>query len=468
MKIQSLTEVSSKYVPIQVEVSLIPGLPQVHFLGRADSSLKESSLRLKSAFRACGYKFPKAQQVVVNLTPSHVKKVSPGVELAVAVAILKMTGQGPEWNPDEYTIFGELGLHGQIQFPQVSKFFDASNTLSLLSGEGMETYTGGHQVLSLQKLDEVKTVTKLLAPSLCRPLSPVKKLTNSQAEALAVMALGGHHVLVAGAQGSGKTLMAEVLNSLLEKPEPELLQWHEALFQKPIYWRPMARPHHTITAQSMVGGGVPPKPGEITRAHGGILFLDEMMEFKPNTLEVLREALSSEQVTVSRGMQSAVFQSSFQLVGATNLCPCGKWTPEKVRDCDYNDKRCRSILNRLSGPLMDRIQGIFYFPEKMEKPEVLLEDLEKQLQISREFQRSAGRSLNRNFGEKDLGAEEFKAWTLILESVEIPSVRRRQGCVGWARTLADLDLSPQIKREHFLKAYEQSVLSYEKLFQIRT
>lgn len=463
MKIRSLTEVASQYIPIDVEVRLIPGLPQVHFLGGADPRLKESSLRLKSAFRACGLKFPKAQQVVVNLTPSHIKKISPGVELAVAVAILKLTGQGPDWDPSQYVIFGELSLAGEVQFPQVSKLFDSSPTLSLLSGVGMESHASGFQVLTLSELSSLKAVQKSKVLNLQKPVSPVTRLTRSQAEALLVAAVGGHHVLLAGAQGSGKTLMAEVLHYLQEPPDAELLGWHEALFQKTLSWVPMARPHHTITPQSMVGGGVPPRPGEITRAHGGILFLDEMMEFKPSTLEVLREALSSEQVTISRGLQSSVFQSRFQLVGATNLCPCGKWTPGKVRNCDYNEKRCKSILQKLSGPLMDRIQGVLYFSDRMEKPEVPLEVLQEQVLAARKFQRDQGRVSNRDFKEVHLTPAEFRLWSEILETLEIPSVRRRQGCVAWARTLADHEERPAITREIFLRAYEQTVLGFERL-----
>lgn len=468
MKIFSLTEISSRYCPIQVEVSFLPGLPQVHFLGRADSHLKESSLRLKSAFRACGFKFPKAQQVIVNLTPSHVKKISPGIELAVAVAILKMTGQGPDWNPQDYIVFGELGLNGEIRFPPVSKFFEKFESHGLLSGPGLEQYSSGFQVQSLSELGEIHKVEKQRVWNIQRPPAPVLKLTQGQADAVLITAVGGHHVLLAGSQGSGKTLMAEVLTHLLEEPDAELLQWHEAVFGKKLSWRPVARPHHTIPPQSMVGGGVPPKPGEITRAHGGLLFLDEMMEFKPATLEVLREALSSQQVNVSRGLQSVTFPSSFQLIGTTNLCPCGKWTPDKTPDCGYNEKRCRSIIHKLSGPLIDRIQGLFYFTAKMEKPQVLLEDLKLRIEKSKNFQKAQGRTHNREFGEEDLNSEEQKVWSEFLETLEVPSVRRRQGWVAWARTLADLEKSERLQKHHFQKAYEQSVVSFEALYEVKT
>ncbi len=461
---QSLTEINSRYEPIQVEVSLIPGLPQIHFLGRADSSLKESAFRLKSAFRQSGFKFPKAHQVIVNLTPSHFKKVSAGIELAVAVALLKMTDQGPSWDPAQYIIFGELSLGGEISFPQVSKFFNVDRNKPILSGKGMESFIEGYQAQDLRGLSHPEFVDKTRRWQLEQPPSPVVKLTPRQAEALLITAVGGHHVLLAGAQGSGKTLMCEVLAHVIDKPEPELLEWHEAVFGQPLKWRPVARPHHTITPQSMVGGGVPPRPGEITRAHGGILFLDEMMEFRPATLEVLREALSAQKVTVSRGLKSVEFPSSFQLIGATNLCPCGKWTPGKSRDCDYSDKRCRSVVQKLSGPLLDRIHGFFYFDQRMEKPQVSVEEVSKRLVGAKSFQREQGRSHNRDFNESSLNPAEALIWRKLLESFEIPSVRRRQACVAWARTLADLEAQPQVAKAHFLKAYEQTVKSYEALF----
>jgi len=209
---------------------------------------------------------------------------------------------------------------------------------------------------------------------------------------------------------------------------------------------------------------VPPKPGEITRAHGGLLFLDEMMEFKPPTLEVLREALSSQKVTVSRGLQSKSFLADFQLIGTTNLCPCGKWTPGKMRNCSFNEKRCRSVLQKLSGPLMDRLQGFLYFDEKAERPKISVDHVKTEIQKVREFQKTQSRkAVNRLFEDSQLSAQELKIWNQFNLSFELSSVRRRQATLSWAKTLADLDLSPEIKSEHLQGAYEDCVLSLSGL-----
>ena len=463
MKLMSLNQSQNRWSFIQVEVSFIPGLPQVHFLGQADAILKESVFRIKSAFKNCGYEFPKAQQIVVNLTPKHVKKVSPGIELAVALAILKMTGQGPEWDPADYVVYGDISLTGEIQFPDVGKPLQIPDPFTLLSGPGFEKYTGGFCLNHLNDFQNLKKLEKdaHLVPK--TPMSMLSKLTARQAEVIEILAVGEHHALLAGSQGSGKSMVFDALPAFLRPPDEELIHFHRLQFSKTLTWRPVARPHHTISPLSMVGGGVPPKPGEITRAHGGALLLDEMMEFKPQALEVLREALSHHEVTVSRGLQSETFQADFLLVGTTNLCPCGKWVPKKAKNCGYNEKRCLSTLQKLSGPMLDRLQGFFFFADKMEKWEVSDLEVRKKIQAAQALQSAQGRVHNRFFLEEDLQVEEAAIWRDRLNVMSISSARRRQSCVAWARTLADLELQERIQKHHFDKAYEQTIQNYQSL-----
>jgi magnesium chelatase family protein len=463
MKLMSLNQANNRWSLIQVEVSFIPGLPQVHFLGQADAVLKESVFRIKSAFRQCGYEFPKAQQVVVNLTPKHVKKNSPGIELAVALAILKLTGQGPDWEPSDFVVYGDISLNGDVYFPDSGRTLQVPGPLPLLSGPGFEKYTDGFCLKNLSDLAGLHTLEKVETPKLTRPQPGVSFLTQRQAEVIQILAVGEHHALMAGTQGSGKSVVFDVLPSFLRGPSRPILDFHRDYFAKTLSWRPVARPHHSITPQSMVGGTVPPKPGEITRAHGGALFLDEMMEFKPPALEVLREALSNKSVTVSRGLQNETFDSDFMLVGAMNLCPCGKWTPGKVKTCSYAERRCLSVMQKLSGPMMDRLQGFFFFNEKMEKWSVSADDLMMTVQCAYDLQSFQGRTNNRHFTEEDLFEEEKKAWGERLSVLNISSARRRQSCVAWARTLADLDQSERIQRKHFEKAFEHTIENYQKL-----
>ncbi len=463
MKLVSLNQIQNQWSLIEVEVSFIPGIPQIHFLGQADAVLKESVLRIKSAFRASGFDFPRAQQIVVNLTPQHVKKNSSGIELAVALAILKMTGQGPNWNPADYVIFGDLSLTGQIQFPDQVQFLKIPAPYKLLSGPGFEKHTDGFCLLNLSDLSNLKKLEKQEYHRPTRPTAAVSNLTLRQAEVIEVLAVGEHHALLAGSQGSGKSVIFDALPSFLRPPHENLIDFHRTQFSKFLTWRPVVRPHHTITPQSMVGGGAPPKPGDITRAHGGALLLDEMMEFKPQALEGLREALSHHEVTVSRGLQSETFKAHFQLVGTTNLCPCGQWVPGKSKNCGYSERRCLSTLQKLSGPLLDRIQGFFFFQNKMEKWEVQDFDLRKKIQTAQDFQITLGRNQNRDFQEEDLFPEEALIWKERLSVFSVPSARRRQACVAWARTLADLDLQERIQKHHFEKAFQQTVQNYQNL-----
>jgi magnesium chelatase family protein len=463
MKLMSLNQYQNQWSLVQVEISFIPGLPQVHFLGQADTILKESVFRLKSAFRSCGYEFPRAQQVVVNLTPKHVKKISPGIELAVALGILKMTGQGPEWNPGDYVVYGDISLTGEVYFPDCGKPFQIPTHLTLLSGPGFEKYSNGFLLNNLKNLNSIKKIEKTVHVEPSRPRSLVSSLTPRQAEVIETLAVGEHHALLAGSQGSGKSIVFDALPAFLRPPSETEIYFHQNQFGKTINWRAVARPHHTITPQSMVGGGVPPKPGEITRAHGGALLLDEMMEFKPQALEVLREALSHHEVTVSRGLKSETFKADFQLVGTTNLCPCGKWVPKKAKNCGYNERRCLSTMQKLSGPLLDRLQGFFFFQDKMEKWSISDLILRKKIEGARELQSRQGRIHNRMFQEADLKGQEAALWQNRLEVMNVSSARRRQSCVAWARTLADLDISEVIQKQHFEKAFEQTIENYQNL-----
>jgi magnesium chelatase family protein len=464
MKIKSLNEVGSRYELIEVEVHFLPGLPQIHFLGRADSHLKECALRIRSAFQNSQLQFPMNQKVVVNLTPSHVKKVSVGVELAIAVLILQMTSQIEIKEIEKYVVFGELSLTGLIHFPQRAKLLPEVDEKFLLSGPGLEKMSSGWQCSNINEVSKAYWVTKQNQVQLAQFPSSSAYLTNSQAKAVKILALGGHHALIAGAQGTGKTWLIETLISLLPAPSIETLKFHEVIFVKKLNWVPVARPHHSTPPISLVGGGVPPKPGEITRAHGGLLFLDEMFEFKPTALEGLREALSNQLVTVSRGLQSEEFPADFQLIGTTNLCPCGKWIPGRLKNCSYNEKRCTSTLQKLSGPLMDRLQGILYFSEKHEKRTIALSDLKKNIEDIRSFQKKCDRKVsNRIWTESHLSAKELKLWEQFQNGFELSSARRSQAVMAWARTLADCDTSLEIQPRHLQKAYEDCVLSLSRL-----
>lgn len=166
---------------------------------------------------------------------------------------------------------------------------------------------------------------------------------------------------------------------------------------------------------------------------------------------------------MSRGLQSEVFKAHFQLVATTNLCPCGKWVPKKSKNCGYSERRCLSTLQKLSGPLLDRLQGFFFFKDKMEKWEISDQQIRRKIQAAQELQTTQGRFQNRDFQEENLKPEEASIWKDRLQVFDVSSARRRQSCVAWARTLADLDQSERIQKQHFEKAFEQTIQNYQNL-----
>lgn len=464
MKIRSLTELGQKYELIDVEIHFLPGLPQIHFLGRADSHLRESALRIRSAFQACGFQFPMTQKIVVNLTPSHIKKISSGAELAIAMGILQLTEQLKGFDLSNLVIFGELGLSGEVLFPPVVKLLPEIANAKWMSGPGFEKLSAGFQISHFKSVKTPHWVEKQSHYQMTVPALISSRVSARQARALEILSTGGHHALIAGAQGSGKTWLTEMLISLLPAPQECILDFHEVMFAKKWSWVPVARPHHSTPPISMVGGGVPPSPGEITRAHGGLLFLDEMFEFKPATLEVLREALSSQKVTVSRGAKSQIFPADFQLVGTTNLCPCGKWTPGKTKTCSFNERRCTSVLQKLSGPLMDRVQGILYFEDRADPKVIPTKRVVETIQKARSFQKSRNRTIpNRVWSEEFLNGQETERWQQFIANFELSSARRSQAVLAWARTLADLEGEIEISKAHLQVAYEDCVLSLSRL-----
>jgi magnesium chelatase family protein len=354
----------SELIEIIVELALLPGLPGVQFLGLPDQILRESGLRIKSAIKAQGFQFPTHQQVVVNLRPNHMKKTSRGIELAVAVGILWLTGQIPNWVfGEELVIYGELGLDGRVYAPE-----DLSCALGaqvVLTGARSVSPEGGFafSTLRLESLSQLRNSSEILripgSPKLSfrrRPKEFVDfSFPKEMAHFLLVAALGKHSALLAGPAGSGKTTLGRVVHSLLSEPKSQDLAEDQS-------WWPLVEPHHTTPVMSMIGGGGCPTRGEIAKAHLGVLLLDEFLEFPSKVTESLRTVMESRELLVSRGGRTERFPADAQIIATTNLCPCGDWTPkEKLRlSCRFNLSKCRSYSQKLSGPILDRFQIIFF------------------------------------------------------------------------------------------------------------
>lgn len=373
--------------PIRIEADLTSFQPGIVIIGRPDVSLGESSERVKSAIRHLGVTLP-PRRVTVNLTPADLPKQGSSFDLGIAVAVLAAAGQVEKRFFEGICFIGELGLGGELK-PCVGVFIatlgakeagvkqmivPVANVLEASLVEGIEVigvrnlaecvkYISG----GLEKSDlEVNPRSELgkSAPQESKTTNLLENIVGQEdaKEALMVAAIGGHHIFMVGPPGAGKTMLANGLRSLLPDLSEQLALESAVIrsaageqIQEMSFVSPFEAPHHKSSASSLIGGGVQKViPGAISRAHGGILFLDEAPEFSRDVLDALRQPLETGEVRISRAKWSVTMPSRFQLVLAANPCPCGNFDVEgKICECPSATRR--KYLYRLSGPLMDRI-----------------------------------------------------------------------------------------------------------------
>ncbi len=365
---------------VSVEIHLSPGLPGFHIVGLPEKAVKESKDRVRSALLNCGFKFP-SKRIVVNLAPADLPKEGGRFDLPIALGVLLASEQLPTQSLDAFEIAGELELSGKLRsvngilpFALATKqaghqlIFPKENIEEIQLLTGFIAYPVEHLLAVCHYLQNLKSLPVVrrtnntsLSQSLYPDLSDIKGQHFAR-RALEVAAAGAHSLLLSGPPGAGKTLLASRLPGILPP-----MQVQEALEVATLYsvsqqgfdhryWsiRPFRSPHHTASSCALVGGGNPPRPGEISLAHQGVLFLDEFPEFSRQTLEALREPLEAGKITISRAAHQMEFPARFQLIAAMNPCPCGYVTVEDS-SCRCTADQIRKYQQRISGPILDRI-----------------------------------------------------------------------------------------------------------------
>lgn len=499
-KVYTFTVVGIEAYTVEVEVDISPGLPQFNIVGLPDSVVKESKERIRSAIKNSGYEFP-MERITVNLAPAQLKKEGAGFDLPIAMGILMASDVIKRFRVNPLFITGELSLDGYVKpvYGVLSMAVRAkeNNITAMIVPQGNASeaslvddrlvvypvrslkeavlFLDEKQELKPHRVDKERIFKEFLLTTV--DFSDVRGQQHAK-RALEVAAAGGHNVIMVGPPGAGKTMLAQRIPGILPP-----LTFEEALETTRIYSvagllgnapmvtvRPFRSPHHSISYAGLIGGGTIPKPGEVSLAHNGVLFLDEFPEFNRNILELLRQPMEDGKVTISRATTAITYPARFMLVAAMNPCPCGYF--------GYSQKTCTCSVNqvlkyrsRISGPIIDRIDIHIDVPaldyedlvERGASSEESSEAIRDRVMRAREIQlkRLKGTTM---FCNSDLSVSYIDAFCelttsskkLVKEAIKKLglSARAYHRVLKVARTIADLEGKEKICDNHLLEAIQ--------------
>ena len=488
---------------VLLEVYISNGLPAFDVVGLPDAAVREARERVRAAIKNNGYRFP-VSRMTVNLAPADKKKAGTLYDLPMFIGILAADGDIDEPG-DDCAFIGELSLSGELRpvygaLPMaiaaarcgVKKLFvPADNAAEAAFADGISVYPVKNVDELLRLMRGEVNIEPAAAPALdtlmehMPDFSEVKGQENVK-RALEIAAAGGHNILIVGPPGAGKSMMAKRLPGILpDMSRGEMIQSTEIYSvagltsrEHPIVsMRPFRAPHHTVSAAGLSGGGTSPRPGEISLAHNGVLFLDELPEFRSDVLEVLRQPLEDGEVTVSRVAGTVTYPSRFMLVCAMNPCKCG-WYGHPSGRCRCTERDVRRYHSKISGPLLDRIDLIVEVPaldyEELSRRSSAERsaDIKKRVNAAREIQRRRfggdGTMCNAHIGSREmseicaLDAEGEALMHAAFDSMRL-SARSYDRILRVARTIADLDGQKNISAEHIAEAIQYRTYDFREV-----